>query len=93
MAPETDSFRQKLLEMLAANEQAAKADVERAIHRFDSKAWRKWSRSLPERARRVPREGWLSNIWPSAMGASGRFAAAGDDQPQRDFMAQPAHRD
>jgi CHAD domain-containing protein/HD superfamily phosphodiesterase len=57
LAPESDSFRQKLLEILAANEQAAKAGVEHALDRFDRKAWRKWSKSLPERARRVPREG------------------------------------
>lgn len=57
LAPETDSFRQKLIETLAAKEQAAKTGVERAVDRFDRKAWRKWARSLPDRARRVPREG------------------------------------
>jgi CHAD domain-containing protein len=57
LAPEDDPIRQRMLEILGEREKTSKADAERALARFDRKRWRRWSRELPERARRVPREG------------------------------------
>jgi CHAD domain-containing protein/HD superfamily phosphodiesterase len=54
---EDDALRQKLLDSLTAEEQRARSDVARALDHFDQKAWRKWSRTLPEHTRKVPREG------------------------------------
>lgn len=57
LGAEDDALRQKLLASLMVEEHRARLGVERALERFDQKAWRKWSRILPERTRRVPREG------------------------------------
>lgn len=57
LAPEGDPVRGKMLEILRAKELECKADAEQALDRFDRKKWRQWAHELPERARRVPRDG------------------------------------
>jgi CHAD domain-containing protein len=57
LAPQEDPFSQKLLAAIAAEEPNLRAAAQKALDHFDRKAWKKWCRALPERARKVPKEG------------------------------------
>ena len=57
LALEDDTLERNLLETFTAEEERAKSDAKRALEQFDRKAWQRWLRTLPERMRRVPRDG------------------------------------
>ena len=57
LASEDDRVRARILEVLGTQEKQDKDDAEKALERFDHKEWRQWAHELPQRARRVPREG------------------------------------
>jgi CHAD domain-containing protein/HD superfamily phosphodiesterase len=56
LAPAGDQLAACLLESLAQSEGAAKAEAATALEAFDTRKWRRWSRELAERSRRVPPE-------------------------------------
>ncbi len=56
LSPAGDPLRKNLLRLLARQEKKDRADAERALHRFDRKSWRKWSRKLPAKAQFFPLE-------------------------------------
>jgi CHAD domain-containing protein len=53
LGPPEDSETQALLTLLREQEQPHKLTAADAIHAFDVRQWRKWSRDLPRRAARV----------------------------------------
>ncbi|MGA8073553.1 MAG: CHAD domain-containing protein [Candidatus Acidiferrales bacterium] len=53
LGPAGDPLASRLLESLAQSEAAAKADATAALNDFDVHKWRRWSRDLAERSRRV----------------------------------------
>lgn len=57
LAPESDPFRAKLLQSIAEDEQHFRSAARKALDAFDRKAWRKLCHVLPERLRKVPKEG------------------------------------
>ena len=57
LAPEEDPFRRRVEEAVKAQELEGQAKAKRALERFNRKDWRRWSRSLPARARQVPPDG------------------------------------
>ena len=56
LAPAGDALAPRLLEALGQTEAAAKADAAAALQDFDARKWRRWSRELAERSRRVSAE-------------------------------------
>lgn len=57
LAPEDDPIRRRMLELLSAEIEQGKAGAVDALENFDEKAWQRLARVLPERARKIPREG------------------------------------
>jgi CHAD domain-containing protein len=55
--PEEDALKRQLLESLETEEKSARDTVQRHATRFDEKRWKKLSRSLLVRIRRVPHDG------------------------------------
>jgi len=55
--PEEDARKRQLLESLETDEKSARDTVQRRAIRFDEKRWKKLSRSLRVRIRRVPPDG------------------------------------
>jgi CHAD domain-containing protein/HD superfamily phosphodiesterase len=51
LAPEDDALRPRIVEALAREEEAAKAEASAALGEFDARHWRKWSRALAEKSR------------------------------------------
>ena len=51
-----DALRRHLLRFLARQERKDAQQAQRALDHFDRKAWRKWSRKLPEKSRFFPVE-------------------------------------
>jgi CHAD domain-containing protein len=60
LAPAEDAVRAALLELLARQEEKGRAAAQAALGAFDARKWKKWSRRLPERARRIPPDGVLA---------------------------------
>ncbi len=54
LAPTGDPLAARMLESLAQSEGAAKVEAAAALDAFDTHKWRRWSRELAERSRRVP---------------------------------------
>jgi CHAD domain-containing protein/HD superfamily phosphodiesterase len=54
LAPVGDPLAARLLESLSQSEAAAKAEAAAALKEFDIRKWRRWSRELAERSRKVP---------------------------------------
>ena len=54
LAPAGGTLAARLLESLAQSEGAAKVEAAAALEAFDTHKWRRWSRELAERSRRVP---------------------------------------
>jgi CHAD domain-containing protein len=55
--PEEDALKRQLLDSLETDEKSARDTVQRRAARFDEKRWKKLSRSLRVRIRRVPPDG------------------------------------
>jgi len=55
LGPPDDAESRALLDLLAKREQEQKLLAAEAVHAFDVRQWRKWSRELPRRAARVKR--------------------------------------
>jgi CHAD domain-containing protein len=53
LAPAGDALASRLLESLAQSEAAAKTEATAALNEFDAHKWRRWSRDLAERSRRI----------------------------------------
>ncbi len=53
LAPAGDALASRLLESPAQSEAAAKAEATAALNEFDAHKWRRWSRDLAERSRRI----------------------------------------
>jgi CHAD domain-containing protein len=53
LAPAGDALSARLLESLAQSEAAAKAEAAAALKEFDTRKWRRWSRELAERSRKI----------------------------------------
>ena len=51
LAPDDDALRPRIVEALAGEEEAAKAEASAALGEFDARHWRKWSRALAEKSR------------------------------------------
>lgn len=56
LGPTNDPVRRRLLVILARKEKKHTQDAGRALEHFDRKAWRKWSKKLPEKAQFFPLE-------------------------------------
>jgi CHAD domain-containing protein len=54
LAPADDPLAARLLETLGQSEAAAKVEATAALQEFDVRKWRRWSRELAERSRRIP---------------------------------------
>jgi CHAD domain-containing protein len=52
--PDADPLKLRLREILAQEEEAAKSEAATALGEFDARRWRKWSRDLSEKSRRIP---------------------------------------
>jgi exopolyphosphatase/guanosine-5'-triphosphate,3'-diphosphate pyrophosphatase len=57
LAPAGDRVAAAVLARLAAREQEQKLAAQEALERFDHKQWKRWTKSLPQRARRLPPDG------------------------------------
>ena len=51
-----DPVRRRLLKVLGEQEQEQQREAQKALHQFDRKSWRKWSRKFPARAEFFPLE-------------------------------------
>jgi len=60
LADENDPVRQSLAEVFSGREPELKDQVARALETFDRSQWLLWSRSLPERARRLTPDGLVA---------------------------------
>lgn len=60
LADENDPVRQSLSEVFSAREPELKDHVARSLEAFDRHQWLLWSRSLPERARRLISDGLVA---------------------------------
>ena len=60
LADETDPVRQSLAEVFSAREPELKDQVADSLETFDRRQWLLWSRSLPERARRLTPDGLVA---------------------------------
>ena len=60
LADENDPARQSLAEVLSSREPELKDQVARSLEIFDRRQWLLWSRTLPERARRLPPDGLVA---------------------------------
>jgi exopolyphosphatase/guanosine-5'-triphosphate,3'-diphosphate pyrophosphatase len=57
LAPPEDLVRQRLLDLLAQREAAAKSAAGKALSLFDARQWRRLARTLPGHSRRLPLDG------------------------------------
>jgi len=53
LAPDDDPLKTRFREALLKEEEAAKLEAAAALAEFDSRRWRRWSRTLGERSRRI----------------------------------------
>ena len=60
LADENDPVRQSLAEVFSAREPELKEQVAGSLETFDRRQWLLWSRSLPERARRLTPDGLVA---------------------------------
>lgn len=60
LTDESDPVRQSLTEVFSAREPELKDQVAKSLHSFDRQQWAVWSRSLPERARRLIPDGLVA---------------------------------
>ena len=60
LADENDPVRQSLAEVLSAREPELRDQVAHSLEAFDRQQWLLWSRSLPERARRLTPDGLVA---------------------------------
>jgi exopolyphosphatase/guanosine-5'-triphosphate,3'-diphosphate pyrophosphatase len=60
LATEEDPVRQSLLEVFAAREPKLKVETAKALETFDRRQWLLWSRTLPERTRRLALDGLVA---------------------------------
>ncbi len=60
LADESDAVRQSLAEVFSSREPELRDQVARALASFDRPQWLLWSRSLPERARRLTPDGLVA---------------------------------
>ena len=51
-----DPVRRRLLKVLGEQEQEQQREAQKALHQFDRKSWRKWSRKFPAKAEFFPLE-------------------------------------
>jgi CHAD domain-containing protein len=54
LAPDDDPLKTRFREALLKEEEAAKLEAATALAEFDTRRWRRWSRTLGERSRRIP---------------------------------------
>jgi exopolyphosphatase/guanosine-5'-triphosphate,3'-diphosphate pyrophosphatase len=52
--PTDDPLKPRIREILSQEQEAAKSDAATALGEFDVRRWRKWSRDLSEKSRRIP---------------------------------------
>jgi CHAD domain-containing protein len=55
--PNDDPLKPRIREILLQEQEAAKSDAATALGEFDVRRWRKWSRDLSEKSRRIPAGG------------------------------------
>jgi CHAD domain-containing protein len=60
LADEGDPIRQALAELFSAREPELKDEVAKSLEAFDRRQWLLWSRTLPERARRLAPDGLVA---------------------------------
>ena len=52
--PNDDPLKPRIREILSQEQEASKSDAATALGEFDVRRWRKWSRELSEKSRRIP---------------------------------------
>ena len=52
--PTDDPLKPRIREILSQEQEAAKSDAATALGEFDVRRWRKWSKDLSEKSRRIP---------------------------------------
>ena len=52
--PNDDPLKPRIREILSQEQEAAKSDAATALGEFDMRRWRKWSKDLSEKSRRIP---------------------------------------
>jgi len=62
LSDESDPVRQALAEVFSAREPELKAQVVKAVGAFDRPQWMLWSRTLPDRARRLVPDGLVAQL-------------------------------
>lgn len=53
LAPDDDPLKARILDLLATEEGAARAEAAAALGEFDTRRWRRWSRALADKSRRI----------------------------------------
>jgi len=56
LAPESDTLKARILQVLAKEEDAAKTEAAAALSQFDTRRWRRWAHSLAKPSAQIPRD-------------------------------------